>query len=94
MMNQAKVGLGVGTPLGLRVHSQFRKRELSSLPPELDGGIDLCRPQKVWLLASLGRFRNQCLRSVHVVTTDLVLCTISTVLMVNTGTSTSNTSIH
>lgn len=77
-MDQTKVGFGVSSPLGLRVDSQFRKWEFASLSPKLNGGINLCRPQKIWLLTRLGRFRHQCLRTVHVVTTNLVLCAIST----------------
>jgi hypothetical protein len=79
MMDKPEIGLGEDSPLRLRVHSQFRERELSRLPPEFDGSIDFRRPEEVGLLRRLWRFRNDCSRVVHVVTADLVLCAVSTV---------------
>ena len=72
-MDQTQVGLGENAPLRLRIHPQFGKRELSSLPPELNSGIDLGGPEKIGLLGRLWRLGDHCCRTVHVVAADLVL---------------------
>ena len=41
VVDQTKIGLCICTPLRLRVDTEFRKRELSSLPPQLDGSLNL-----------------------------------------------------
>jgi len=44
MMDETEVVFRKYAPLGLRIHSQFGERELSRLPPELDGRVDFRRP--------------------------------------------------
>lgn len=78
MVDQTKVRLRVGAPLRLRIHPQVGKRKFARLPPELDGAVNLGRPQKIGLLRRLGRLRHHCGRTVHVVAPDLVLGAIAT----------------
>lgn len=85
MVDQTKVGLWVGAPLRLRIHPQFGKRKFARLPPELDGAVNLGRPQKIGLLRGLGRLWHHCGRTVHVVAPNLVLGAIATVAMLVWG---------
>jgi hypothetical protein len=77
-VNQAEVGPSQGMPLWLRIHPKIREWELPSLSPQFDCGFNLGRPEQVGLLGRLGRFWHHGSRTIHVVATDLVLCTIAT----------------
>ena len=55
------------------VYSKLGERKLSRLSPELDGGLDLRRPEQVGLLGRLRRFWHHGSWTVHVVAADLVL---------------------
>lgn len=76
-MDQAKVGPSQSSPLRLWVHSELRKRELSRLPPEFNGSLNLRRPKQIGLLRRLGRVWHHSRWTVHVVATDLVFGTIT-----------------
>lgn len=76
-MDQTEVSSRQSAPLRLRIDSKLWKGELSSLSPELDSCLDLRRPQQIWLLRRLRGVGNQSRRTVHVVTTDLMLGTIT-----------------
>jgi hypothetical protein len=65
-------------PLWLRIHPKIREWEFSSLSPQFDCSFNLRRPEQVRLLGRLRRFWHHGGRTIHVVATDLVLCTIAT----------------
>jgi hypothetical protein len=77
-MYQTKIGRRQGAPLWLGVYSKLRKGKFSGLSPDLDGGLDLRRPEQVGLLRRLRRFWNHGGWTVHVVTTDLMFSTVTT----------------
>lgn len=79
MVNQAKISLCICSPFWLRVNSEFREGELSSLPPQLDGGLNLWGPKKIGLLGGLRRFGHHGSGAVHVIAPNLVFGAIAAI---------------
>jgi hypothetical protein len=76
-MYQTKIRRCQCAPLWLWVYTEVRERKLSRLSPDLDGGLDLRRPEKIGLLRRLGTFWHHGSRTIHVIATDLMFGTIA-----------------
>jgi hypothetical protein len=77
VMYQTKISRRQGAPLWLRIHSELGKGKLSRLSPDLDGGLDVGRPEQIGLLRRLRRLWHHGGRAVHIVATDLMLGTVT-----------------